>query len=101
MLRSTGFFRSIDCPYWAGAPGGPCRRPYCHFRHRGARGPGAPGSGGAASPASGKAHRTALGPTARPCYMFPLLSQTAHCQIAVPLLAAIAMLCKCLDLSGH
>ncbi|XP_049979446.1 RNA exonuclease 1 homolog isoform X2 [Alexandromys fortis] len=50
MLRSTGFFRSIDCPYWAGAPGGPCRRPYCHFRHRGARGPG---SGGAASPAAG------------------------------------------------
>ncbi|KAL6032204.1 hypothetical protein STEG23_020876 [Scotinomys teguina] len=53
MLRSTGFFRSIDCPYWAGAPGGPCRRPYCHFRHRGARGPGAPGSGGAASPTAG------------------------------------------------
>lgn len=53
MLRSTGFFRSIDCPYWAGAPGGPCRRPYCHFRHRGARGPGAPGSSGAASPAAG------------------------------------------------
>lgn len=50
MLRSTGFFRSIDCPYWAGAPGGPCRRPYCHFRHRGARGPG---SGGSASPAAG------------------------------------------------
>lgn len=50
MLRSTGFFRSIDCPYWAGAPGGPCRRPYCHFRHRGARGPG---SGGAAFPAAG------------------------------------------------
>ncbi|XP_005359102.1 RNA exonuclease 1 homolog [Microtus ochrogaster] len=50
MLRSTGFFRSIDCPYWAGAPEGPCRRPYCHFRHRGARGPG---SGGAASPAAG------------------------------------------------
>lgn len=50
MLRSTGFFRSIDCPYWAGAPGGPCRRPYCHFRHRGARGPG---SGGAASPTAG------------------------------------------------
>ncbi|XP_021504541.1 RNA exonuclease 1 homolog [Meriones unguiculatus] len=53
MLRSTGFFRSIDCPYWAGAPGGPCRRPYCHFRHRGARAPGAPGSGGAASPSAG------------------------------------------------
>lgn len=53
MLRSTGFFRSIDCPYWAGAAGGPCRRPYCHFRHRGARGPGAPWGGGAASPAAG------------------------------------------------
>ncbi|XP_034852427.1 RNA exonuclease 1 homolog isoform X7 [Mirounga leonina] len=55
MLRSTGFFRAIDCPYWAGAPGGPCRRPYCHFRHRGARGPGAPGGGGggAAAPAAG------------------------------------------------
>ncbi|XP_062040915.1 RNA exonuclease 1 homolog isoform X2 [Lepus europaeus] len=52
MLRSTGFFRAIDCPYWDGAPGGPCRRPYCHFRHRGARVPGAPG-GGAAPPAAG------------------------------------------------
>ncbi|XP_042553034.1 RNA exonuclease 1 homolog [Dipodomys spectabilis] len=53
MLRSTGFFRAIDCPYWAGAPGGSCRRPYCHFRHRGARVPGAPGGGGAAPPAAG------------------------------------------------
>ncbi|XP_049732158.1 RNA exonuclease 1 homolog isoform X3 [Elephas maximus indicus] len=53
MLRSTGFFRAIDCPYWAGAPGGPCRRPYCHFRHRGARVPGAPGGGGAAPPTAG------------------------------------------------
>uniref|UniRef100_A0A8C0VY37 Exonuclease domain-containing protein n=1 Tax=Castor canadensis TaxID=51338 RepID=A0A8C0VY37_CASCN len=50
MLRSTGFFRAIDCPYWAGAPGGPCRRPYCHFRHRGAR---VPGGGVAAPPAAG------------------------------------------------
>ncbi|KAM7331596.1 hypothetical protein ACRRTK_008304 [Alexandromys fortis] len=50
MLRSTGFFRSIDCPYWAGAPGGPCRRPYCHFRHCGARGPSI---GGAVSPTAG------------------------------------------------
>ncbi|XP_062968625.1 RNA exonuclease 1 homolog [Cynocephalus volans] len=50
MLRSTGFFRAIDCPYWAGAPGGPCRRPYCHFRHRGARVPDAPGGGGGAAP---------------------------------------------------
>uniref|UniRef100_A0A5F7ZU24 RNA exonuclease 1 homolog n=1 Tax=Macaca mulatta TaxID=9544 RepID=A0A5F7ZU24_MACMU len=53
MLRSTGFFRAIDCPYWSGAPGGPCRRPYCHFRHRGARVPGAPGDGGEAPPAAG------------------------------------------------
>ncbi|XP_019513014.1 PREDICTED: RNA exonuclease 1 homolog isoform X1 [Hipposideros armiger] len=53
MLRSTGFFRAIDCPYWSGAPGGPCRRPYCHFRHRGARGSGAPGGGGATLPAAG------------------------------------------------
>ncbi|XP_012660025.1 RNA exonuclease 1 homolog [Otolemur garnettii] len=52
MLRSTGFFRAIDCPYWAGAPGGPCRRPYCHFRRRGAWVPGG-GGGGAASPAAG------------------------------------------------
>uniref|UniRef100_A0A6I8P484 RNA exonuclease 1 homolog n=1 Tax=Ornithorhynchus anatinus TaxID=9258 RepID=A0A6I8P484_ORNAN len=37
MLRSTGFFRAIDCPYSAG---GACRRPYCHFRHRGSRGLG-------------------------------------------------------------
>ncbi|XP_057345628.1 RNA exonuclease 1 homolog isoform X2 [Manis pentadactyla] len=53
MLRSTGFFRAIDCPYWAGAPGGPCRRPYCHFRHRGARCPGAPSGGGEAPSAAG------------------------------------------------
>uniref|UniRef100_A0A2K6NM36 RNA exonuclease 1 homolog n=1 Tax=Rhinopithecus roxellana TaxID=61622 RepID=A0A2K6NM36_RHIRO len=53
MLRSTGFFRAIDCPYWSGAPGGPCRRPYCHFRHRGARVPGAPGDSGEAPPAAG------------------------------------------------
>ncbi|XP_012921423.1 RNA exonuclease 1 homolog isoform X1 [Heterocephalus glaber] len=53
MLRSTGFFRAIDCPYWAGSPGGPCRRPYCHFRHRGARVPGAPSGGGATPPAAG------------------------------------------------
>ncbi|XP_068276767.1 RNA exonuclease 1 homolog isoform X1 [Nyctibius grandis] len=36
MLRSTGYFRGIDCPFLsAGGPGRgpPCRRPYCHFRH--------------------------------------------------------------------
>ncbi|XP_045155972.1 RNA exonuclease 1 homolog, partial [Echinops telfairi] len=49
MLRSTGFFRSIDCPYLAGAPGGPCRRPYCHFRCPG-RGPSSPGG---SSPSQG------------------------------------------------
>ncbi|XP_056319736.1 RNA exonuclease 1 homolog [Danio aesculapii] len=38
MLRSTGFFRGIDCPFYcqnnngkSGADG--CSRPYCHFRH--------------------------------------------------------------------
>ncbi|XP_067270050.1 RNA exonuclease 1 homolog [Pseudorasbora parva] len=38
MLRSTGFFRGIDCPFYfennngkAGTDG--CSRPYCHFRH--------------------------------------------------------------------
>ncbi|XP_070603168.1 RNA exonuclease 1 homolog [Erythrolamprus reginae] len=28
MLRSSGFFRGIECPY-----GQACGRPYCHFRH--------------------------------------------------------------------
>ncbi|XP_069574175.1 RNA exonuclease 1 homolog [Brachyistius frenatus] len=38
MLRSTGFFRGIDCPFYAeysegkGGRNG-CNRPYCHFRH--------------------------------------------------------------------
>uniref|UniRef100_UPI00398E3FD3 RNA exonuclease 1 homolog isoform X1 n=1 Tax=Pristiophorus japonicus TaxID=55135 RepID=UPI00398E3FD3 len=32
MLRSTEFFRSIECPFYGG--GGSCNRPYCHFRHR-------------------------------------------------------------------
>ncbi|XP_063311959.1 RNA exonuclease 1 homolog isoform X1 [Pelobates fuscus] len=30
MLKSTGYFRAIECPF-----GECCRRPYCHFRHRG------------------------------------------------------------------
>ncbi|KAM4710133.1 RNA exonuclease 1 homolog isoform 2-T2 [Discoglossus pictus] len=30
MLKNTGYFRCIDCPF-----GECCRRPYCHFRHRG------------------------------------------------------------------
>ncbi|KAJ4943329.1 hypothetical protein JOQ06_005832 [Pogonophryne albipinna] len=38
MLRSTGFFRGLDCPFYAeyseekGIKNG-CNRPYCHFRH--------------------------------------------------------------------
>ncbi|KAM9385189.1 RNA exonuclease 1 homolog [Pholidichthys leucotaenia] len=38
MLRSTGFFRGIDCPFYTehshgkGGTNG-CNRPYCHFRH--------------------------------------------------------------------
>ncbi|XP_060702379.1 RNA exonuclease 1 homolog [Hemiscyllium ocellatum] len=40
MLRSTEFFRSIECPFYGGGSGsgsgdgGSCNRPYCHFRHR-------------------------------------------------------------------
>ncbi|KAM4807897.1 RNA exonuclease 1 homolog [Rhinophrynus dorsalis] len=30
MLKSTGYFRGIECPFREC-----CRRPYCHFRHRG------------------------------------------------------------------
>lgn len=49
MLRSTGFFRGIDCPFYAehsegqGGRNG-CNRPYCHFRHSQQRRPsyGAP-----------------------------------------------------------
>ncbi|XP_051950328.1 RNA exonuclease 1 homolog [Xyrauchen texanus] len=36
MLRSTGFFRGIDCPFYCdtGKAGrDECSRPYCHFRH--------------------------------------------------------------------
>ncbi|MCJ8734680.1 hypothetical protein PDJAM_G00238070 [Pangasius djambal] len=35
MLRSTGFFRGIDCPFYTGGSDGKsgCNRPYCHFRH--------------------------------------------------------------------
>ncbi|KAJ7992949.1 hypothetical protein DPEC_G00267380 [Dallia pectoralis] len=42
MLRSTGFFRGIDCPFYTdnvSCNGGTkrdkegCKRPYCHFRH--------------------------------------------------------------------
>uniref|UniRef100_A0A3P8SDR9 REX1, RNA exonuclease 1 homolog n=1 Tax=Amphiprion percula TaxID=161767 RepID=A0A3P8SDR9_AMPPE len=38
MLRSTGFFRGIDCPFYTDYSEGKggrdgCNRPYCHFRH--------------------------------------------------------------------
>ncbi|XP_065434456.1 RNA exonuclease 1 homolog isoform X3 [Chrysemys picta bellii] len=34
MLRPSGYFRGIDCPFLgAGGRGPPCRRPHCHFRH--------------------------------------------------------------------
>uniref|UniRef100_A0A8C5HSQ9 C3H1-type domain-containing protein n=1 Tax=Gouania willdenowi TaxID=441366 RepID=A0A8C5HSQ9_GOUWI len=34
MLRSTGFFRGIDCPFYSDSSAGRgCSRPYCHFRH--------------------------------------------------------------------
>ncbi|TNN45764.1 RNA exonuclease 1 [Liparis tanakae] len=49
MLRSTGFFRGIDCPFYpedseGQAGSGGCNRPYCHFRHSRQRRParGAP-----------------------------------------------------------
>ncbi|OXB61640.1 hypothetical protein ASZ78_006328 [Callipepla squamata] len=47
MLRSTGYFRGIDCPFLTAAGGPPCRRPYCHFRHPpvAASRCGAPGAG--------------------------------------------------------
>ncbi|XP_060933880.1 RNA exonuclease 1 homolog [Limanda limanda] len=60
MLRSTGFFRGIDCPFYAesgeaggGSPG--CSRAFCHFRHSRQRRPahGAP-------PADVKKHREPL-----------------------------------------
>ncbi|XP_057698023.1 RNA exonuclease 1 homolog [Corythoichthys intestinalis] len=36
MLRSTGFFRGLDCPFYTEyteGKGNGCNRPYCHFRH--------------------------------------------------------------------
>uniref|UniRef100_A0A3Q3KJK1 Exonuclease domain-containing protein n=1 Tax=Monopterus albus TaxID=43700 RepID=A0A3Q3KJK1_MONAL len=53
MLRSTGFFRGIDCPFYTeyneskGSRNG-CNRPYCHFRHsqQGRLSYGLPGGGG-------------------------------------------------------
>ncbi|XP_038632532.1 RNA exonuclease 1 homolog [Scyliorhinus canicula] len=34
MLRSTEFFRSIECPFYGDGGVSSCNRPYCHFRHR-------------------------------------------------------------------
>ncbi|XP_061681624.1 RNA exonuclease 1 homolog [Syngnathoides biaculeatus] len=37
MLRSTGFFRGLDCPFYTEyteGSGNGCNRPYCHFRHK-------------------------------------------------------------------
>lgn len=63
MLRSTGYFRGIDCPFLTGGgPGGalPCRRPYCHFRHPPAAAArcgasGGPGAGAALAHGAGTA----------------------------------------------
>ncbi|XP_030075876.1 RNA exonuclease 1 homolog [Microcaecilia unicolor] len=44
MLRCTGFFRGIDCPFDKNPAGGRCPRPYCHFRHAGGGGGGWVGS---------------------------------------------------------
>lgn len=44
MIRNTGFFRGIDCPFYT-EPGlgrdgrNACNRPYCHFRHSNNRRP--------------------------------------------------------------
>ncbi|NXW41235.1 REXO1 exonuclease, partial [Nyctiprogne leucopyga] len=58
MLRSTGYFRGIDCPFLSGGgpgPGGgpPCRRPYCHFRHPPLPAPAPAQCGASAGPAAG------------------------------------------------
>ncbi|XP_063770891.1 RNA exonuclease 1 homolog [Pseudophryne corroboree] len=60
MLKSTGYFRAIECPFREG-----CRRPHCHFRHRG-RGLGSAGSGGARSGAEYDPCSPDL-PTVPPC----------------------------------
>ncbi|KAJ8418963.1 hypothetical protein AAFF_G00004620 [Aldrovandia affinis] len=49
MLRSTGFFRGIDCPFYAESYNGRsdgegCHRPYCHFRHSKLRRPSCSGN---------------------------------------------------------
>lgn len=30
MLPSTGYFKTINCPFYES---GSCDRPYCHFKH--------------------------------------------------------------------
>lgn len=30
MFPSSGYFRGLDCPFYAS---GLCERPYCHYRH--------------------------------------------------------------------
>ncbi|XP_048686969.2 RNA exonuclease 1 homolog isoform X3 [Caretta caretta] len=58
MLRPSGYFRGIDCPFLGaggrGAGGPPCRRPHCHFRHP-------PAARGAAAPESGAKPGAELG----------------------------------------
>lgn len=71
MLRSSGYFRGIDCPFLgsggSGPAGGPpCRRPYCHFRHPPvAARCGAPGAA-AATAALGHGAGTAPAPSPHP-----------------------------------
>ncbi|CAM5176889.1 unnamed protein product [Eretmochelys imbricata] len=59
MLRPSGYFRGIDCPFLGaggrGAGGPPCRRPHCHFRHPPAA------RGAAAAPESGAKPGAELG----------------------------------------
>ncbi|XP_063259193.1 RNA exonuclease 1 homolog [Prinia subflava] len=60
MLRSTGYFRGIDCPFLNAGGSGPgrgCRRPYCHFRHP----PVAPASCGPSGASSEPSVRLSLG----------------------------------------
>ncbi|XP_075057775.1 RNA exonuclease 1 homolog [Mixophyes fleayi] len=60
MLKSTGYFRGIECPFREG-----CRRPHCHFRHQGRVFVSA-GSGEARSGAEYEPYSPEL-PTVPPC----------------------------------
>ncbi|MEE6487393.1 hypothetical protein FKM82_014881 [Ascaphus truei] len=55
MLKSTEFFRGIECPFGEQGPAGGerCRRPYCHFRHGGGGSGGRAGGKGRAAGSSG------------------------------------------------